>query len=161
MKLSIGDKAPDVTLFEKTPDAAVKSFKLSDDIGKQNLVLLFFPAVFTGTCTKEMCTIRDTTADYDALDAKVIGISGDLPYSQLVWKQQLNLNMTLASDFNHDAVRAYDVEYPTWAGGIHGVAKRASFVIDKQGFVKYAEILEDAGSLPNFEAIKKALSSLN
>ncbi len=159
MQLSIGDKAPDVTLYEKT-SGPVTSFKLSDHIGKQNLVLLFFPAVFTPVCTKEMCTITDTTADYDALDAKVIGISGDLPYSQLEWKQQLKLTMTLGSDFNHEAVKAYGVEYPLWAGGIHGVAKRASFVIDKKGIIRHIEIFEDPGMMPDFESIKSALAAI-
>jgi peroxiredoxin len=159
MPLTIGDKAPDATLYEKTSDK-ITSFKLSDEIGKQNLVLLFFPAVFTPVCTKEMCTITDTTAEYDALDAKVIGISGDLPYSQLEWKNQHKLSMTLGSDFNHEAVSAYDVEYPTWAGGIHGVAKRASFVIDKHGVIRHIEIFEDAGKMPDFNAIKSALQSL-
>jgi len=159
MQLSIGDKAPDVTLYEKI-SGPITSFKLSDEIGKQNIVLLFFPAVFTPVCTKEMCTITDTTAEYDALDAKVIGISGDLPYSQLEWKTQLKLNMTLGSDFNHDAVKAYGVEYPSWAGGLHGVAKRASFVIDKQGVIRHIEIFDDANMMPDFDAIKQALSSL-
>lgn len=159
MAISIGAPAPDVTLYSKTPEK-VETFKLSDFKGKKNLVLLFFPAVFTGTCTKEMCTVRDTMSDYDALDAEVIGISGDLPYSQEAWKKELKLNMTLASDFNHEAVKAYGVEYPSFGPGFHGVAKRAAFVIDRGGILRHSEILEVATDLPSFDAIQKTLKDI-
>jgi len=159
MPLSIGTTAPDVTLYTKASDK-VEQIKISDFHGKKNLVLLFFPAVYTGTCTTEMCTIRDTMKDYDALNAEVIGISSDLPHAQLAWKQHLNLNMTLASDSNHDAVKAYDVAYPTYWGGIHGVAKRSAFVIDKAGVLRYAEVLENASNLPSFDGIQAALKTL-
>jgi peroxiredoxin len=160
MPLSIGSSAPDVTLYTKASDK-VEPMKVSDFRGKKNVVLLFFPAVYTGTCTTEMCTIRDTMKDYDALNAEVIGISSDLPHAQLAWKQHLNLNMTLASDSNHDAVKAYDVEYPTFWGGLHGIAKRSAFIIDKEGVLRYAEVLENAGSLPHFDAIQAALKGLS
>ena len=160
MPLQLGSAAPDATLFENTPET-VRRFRLSDYFGKRNLVLLFFPAVYTGTCTKEMCLVRDTSSDYDALDAMVIGISGDMPYSQLVWKRELKLTTMLASDYNHEAVRAYEVEHPDWAGGMHGVARRAAFVVDKSGIIRYAEVLEDAGMLPSFEGIQLALRELH
>ena len=159
MPLSIGTTAPDVTLYTKT-EQKVEPIKISDFRGKRNVVLLFFPAVYTGTCTTEMCTIRDTMKDYEALNAEVIGISGDLPHSQEAWKEHLKLNMTLASDFNHDAVKAYDVEYPSFWGGIHGIPKRSAFVVDKAGVLRYAEVLENASELPSFDAIQAALKAL-
>jgi len=159
MSISIGSEAPDVVLFEKTAEG-VRKFSLSDYRGKQNVVLLFFPAVFTNVCTTEMCTIRDTMSDYDALDAKVIGISADLPYSQQIWKDQLHLNMTLASDHNRYGMKSYGVEYNSFGGGLEGVSKRASFVIDREGILRYSEILDNANELPSFDGIKGALGML-
>ena len=159
MALAVGTPAPDLTLYQQTPDG-VKPWKASDFAGKKNVVLLFFPAVFTGTCKIEMCTIRDSMGIYEGLDAEVVGISGDLPYSQQAWKKELDLNMTLASDFNHEAVKAYDIEYPVFSLGFHGVPKRAVFVIDKNGIVRYTWFNDNATILPEFNEIQAALKAL-
>jgi peroxiredoxin len=156
MKLEIGSKAP---LFELT-DSDKKIVKLSDYAGK-NVVLLFFPAAFTGTCTKELCQTRDELTTYNNLNAQVFGISVDMPFALSKFKEEQKLNFTLLSDFNKEAGSAYGCLYNNWILGLKGVDKRSSFVIDKTGVIRYAEILENAADYPDFGAIKKTLEGLN
>ncbi len=156
MQIKIGDKAP---LFE-LPDTDKKMVKLADCQGK-NVVVLFFPAAFTGTCTKEMCQTRDELAMFNSLNAVVFGISVDLPFSLNKFKEDQKLNFTLLSDFNKQACTAYGCMFPEWIAGLKGVAKRASFVIDKAGIVRFAEVLETAGEYPNFEGIHGALQKMS
>ncbi len=155
MQLEIGTKAP---LFELI-DSDKKLVKLADSAGK-NVVVLFFPAAFTGTCTKEMCQTRDELSFYNTMNAEVFGISVDMPFTLSKYKTDQNLNFTLLSDFNKEASTAYGCLYENWILGLKGVAKRSSFVIDKAGVVRYAEILENASDYPNFDAIKKVLEGL-
>jgi len=155
MKLEIGTKAP---LFELT-DSEKQTVKLTDHLGK-NVVLLFFPAAFTGTCTKEMCQTRDELSTYNNMNAQVFGISVDMPFTLKKFKEEQNLNFSLLSDFNKEVGSAYGCLYEKWILGLKGVDKRSSFVIDKAGIVRFAEILENASDYPNFEAIKKTLESL-
>src|ERR1022692_1068293 len=124
MKIEIGNKAP---LFELT-DSDKKIVKLSDCIGL-NVVLLFFPAAFTGTCTKELCQTRDELSTYNNLNARVFGISVDMPFTLTRFKEEQNLNFTLLSDFNKEAGTAYGCLYDNWILGLKGVDKRSSFVI--------------------------------
>lgn len=154
--LRIGDKAPGFKLIstDKT------EVNLSDYAGS-NVLLLFFPFAFTGVCTKEMCSMRDDMGQYEALHAVVLGISVDSPYCLIKYKSELQLNFTLLSDFNKQASRAYDCLYEEFGMGLKGVSKRAAFIIDKEGMLRYIEILENAGNLPNFEAINNTLKSLN
>jgi glutaredoxin-dependent peroxiredoxin len=156
MPIQIGQPAPNFTLHdnEKQPHT------LADLKGK-NVVLLFFPAAFTSTCTKELCNFRDNLSKYNELNAQVYGISVDMPYSLNEYKKQQNLNFPLLSDFNKEASIAYDSLYETWAMGMRGVSKRSAFVIDKEGNIQYAEVLENAGLEPNYEAIDETLSRLN
>lgn len=156
MAVNIGQKAPDFTLV----DSDKNPHKLSDYKGK-NVVLLFFPAAFTGVCTKEMCQTRDEIALYNNMNATVFGISVDLPFSLGKFKELNNINFTLLSDFNKEAINAFGVSYEEWIVGLKGVAKRSSFVIDKEGNVQFAQVLEKAGDYPDFEGVKKALSQLN
>lgn len=153
--LSVGDKAPDFALR-----ASDKSLvKLSEQRGK-NVLLLFFPFAFTGVCTKEMCMMRDNIAEYEGLNAQIFGISVDSPYSLAKWKEEQQLNLPLLSDFNKTTSKKYDALYKEFGLGLKGVSKRAAFVIDSQGIIQYAEILENAGELPNFEAIKQVLKAI-
>lgn len=156
MPLQIRQSAPDFTLY----DTDKNPVKLSEQKGK-NVVLLFFPAAFTSTCTKELCNFRDNLAKYNGLNAQVYGISVDMPYSLKVFKEQQNLNFPLLSDFNKEASTAYDTIYENWAMGMRGVSKRSAFIIDKEGQIAYAEVLENAGLEPDYEAIDEALSRLN
>ena len=154
MKLSIGDKAPEFTLH-----ASDKSeVSLSDYRGK-NVVLLFFPLAFTGVCTKELCGIRDNMNVYSSLDAEVLAISVDTIFTLDKFKESQGFNFPLLSDFNKDVSRAYGALYEVFVLGMRGVSKRSAFVIDANGTIKYAEVLEDAGQLPNFDKIQESLQS--
>jgi glutaredoxin-dependent peroxiredoxin len=155
MKIEIGQPAPDFTLF----DSEKKPVTLSALKG-HNVLLLFFPLAFTSTCTKELCSVRDNIDWYNKVDATVFGISVDALQTLAKFKADQQLNFTLLSDFNKDVSRLYDSIYEMFGYNMKGVSKRAAFVIDKVGIVRYAEVLENAGELPNFEAIQQVLAGL-
>jgi len=163
MALSVGTPAPDFTLCTKTADGPAL-WKLSDHVGSSNLVLLFVPMAFTGVCTQEFCEITNTMADYTALDATVVGISGDNPFAQAAWAEKEGIRMTLLSDYEHDVAKAYGVAYDQFLPAknliMGGVPKRSAFVIDKQGVIRHAESSDNPGQLPDFAAIKSVLASL-
>lgn len=163
MALKIGDPAPDFTLVTKGPDGP-QLVKLSEQIGKSNLVLLFVPMAFTGVCTQELCEISGGLGDYQALDAKVLAISGDNPFAQEAWAQKEGIKLTLLSDYEHSAAKDYGVAYQQFLPEANlimgGVAKRSAFVIDKQGIIRYAEVQEHPKDLPDFEAVKATLQAL-
>ncbi len=158
MPLSIGSKAPDFSLKTKTADG-LADVKLSSFAGQKNVVLLFFPAAFTGVCTAEMCDITAGLKGYQDLDAEVIGISIDTPFAQEAWAQKERIGFTLASDLNKLVTKAYDVVLEDLAG-IGSAARRAAFVIDKQGVIQYAEATPTPKDLPNFQAVKAKLAEL-
>lgn len=150
--LAIGAQAPDFTLYNTEKQA----IKLSDLKGEKAL-LLFFPLAFTGVCTTELCNMRDNIAAYNNANTKVFGISVDSPFALGEFKKQQNLNFDLLSDFNADIANAYGAKYEDFVLGMKNVAKRSAFVIDEEGKIAYAEVLEDAGQLPNFEAIQAVI----
>ena len=157
MAIAIGIKAPDFTLKSKSPvDADVT---LSNNFGRKNTVLLFFPLAFTGVCTTEMCDITSGLSAYTGLNADVIAISVDSPFAQQAWAQKEKIGITLASDLNKEVTKAYDVVFPMLAG-VGDTSARAAFVIDKNGVVQYSERTPTPMDLPNFEAIKAALVKL-
>jgi peroxiredoxin len=156
MKIEIGQPAPDFTLF----DSEKKQVILSELKG-HNVLLLFFPLAFTSTCTKELCSVRDNIAWYNNADAKVFGISVDALHTLAKYKEEQHLNFTLLSDFNKDVSRLYDSIYEMFGYNMKGVSKRSAFVIDRSGIVRYAEVLDNASEVPNFEAIQEVLKSLN
>lgn len=155
MTQKIDSKAPDFTL-QNTKGEKVT---LSDYQGDTNIVLLFFPVAFSSTCAKELCTTRDNMKLYNSLDAKVVGISVDSFFCLREFKKSENLNFTLLSDFNKEVSSKYNALYDDFYG-MKGVSKRASFVIDKEGTIKFQEILEDASELPDFKEIQKTLADL-
>ncbi len=155
MTLKVGDKAPAFKLV----DSDKKEVTLENFSGK-NLIVHFFPAAFTGVCTTQLCTVRDAISLYHNDKCDVVAISVDLPFTLAKFKETQNLNFTLLSDFNKEAIRAYGAVYEDWILGLKGVAKRAAFVIDGNGVIKYAEVLENAGELPNFNAINETLAAL-
>lgn len=163
MSIKVGDKAPDFTLVSKTANGP-ELVTLSEWVGKSNIVLLFVPMAFTGGCTKEFCSVSAEIAEYDALDAKVLGISGDNPFAQEAWAQKEGITLTLLSDYEHKVTAAYGVAYEQFLPAINltmgGVPKRSAFVLDKDGIVRYAEVLEVPSEMPNFEAIKTTLGAL-
>lgn len=142
----------------KTPTGLV-DVKLSENFGKKNTVLLFFPAAFTGVCTAEMCEISAGLGQYASLNAAVIGISIDTPFAQEAWAKQEKINLTLVSDLNKKVINEYDVVFPNLAG-IGDTAARAAFVIDKNGIVQYSEQTPTPKDLPNFDAVTKTLAKL-
>lgn len=155
MKIEVGQKAPDFTLF----DSEKKEVSLPELKGK-NVLLLFFPLAFTSVCTKELCEVRDTISIYNTANATVFGISSDSLYTLAKFKQEQNLNFSLLSDYNKETATAYGSLYETFGFGMKGVAKRSAFVIDKEGLVRYAEVLENAGEVPDFAAIRDILAEL-
>jgi peroxiredoxin len=155
MSIEIGQTAPDFTLF----DSEKKSVNLSEQKGS-NVVLLFFPLAFTSVCTTELCSVRDNIGWYNNMNAKIFGISVDALQTLAKFKEVQKLNFTLLSDFNKEVSRAYDSIYEMFGYNMKGVSKRSAFVIDKDGIVRYAEVLENAGEVPNFETIQQVLSSL-
>lgn len=156
MEINVGSKAPNFTL-RNTEKAEVS---LEDYKGK-NVVLLFFPLAFTGVCTTELCSMRDDIASYQGLDAEILAVSVDSLFVLEQFKKAENYNFTLLSDFNKSVSRAYGALYEEFVLGMKGVSKRSAFVIDKEGMIQYAEVLESAGDLPNFEAVKASLAKLN
>jgi len=163
MSIKVGDQAPDFTLVSQTTTGP-ELVTLSDLIGKSNIVLLFVPMAFTGGCTAEFCDISKGISEYDALDAKVLGISGDNPFAQEAWAQKEGITITLLSDYEHAVTEAYGVAYKQFLPEknliMGGVAKRSAFVVDRAGLIQYAEVQEHPKDMPDFEAIKAVLRSL-
>jgi peroxiredoxin len=158
MAIPVGSKAPDFTLKSKQA-AGLVDITLSNNFGKKNTVLLFFPAAFTSVCTKEMCDITAGLNGYSGLNAEIIGISIDTPFSQEAWAQKEKISIPLASDLNKEVIKKYDVVFPMLVG-IGDTAARAAFVIDKGGVVQYSEQTPTPKDLPNFDRVKETLSKL-
>jgi len=158
MAISVGSKAPDFTLKSKKASGLV-DVKLSDNFGKKNTVLLFFPAAFTGVCTQEMCDISAGLNSYSNLNADVIAISVDTPFAQEAWAQKEKINLTLASDLNKETTKKYDVLFPMLAG-VGDTSARAAIVIDKNGVVQYSEQTPTPKDLPDFTKVKETLGKL-
>jgi glutaredoxin-dependent peroxiredoxin len=155
MPIEIGQTAPDFSLYNSEKILVT----LSEQKG-QPVLLLFFPLAFTSVCTAELCSVRDNIAWYNSINTKVFGISVDALQTLAKFKEDQQLNFTLLSDFNKEASRAYGSIYEQFGFNMKGVSKRSAFVIDKDGIVRYAEVLENAGEVPDFEKIKAALDSL-
>lgn len=153
MALSLGDLAPDFKLYSTEK----MEVSLSDYKGKK-VVVLFFPLAFSGGCTAELCSLRDDIASYVGLDAEILAISVDTPFTLGKFKEEQKLPFQLLSDFNKTTSEAYGVLYETFVLGLKGVSKRSAFVVDTEGILKYIEILENAGQVPNFELVKAALA---
>lgn len=154
-QLTTGDTAPDFTL-KNTEGADVT---LSDSRDSENVLLLFFPLAFSSVCTTELCTMRDNMKLYDELHARVYGVSIDSFFTLKEFKKMHNLNMDLLSDFNKNVSSSYGTLYEEFFG-MRGVSKRSAFVIDRAGVIRYAEVLEEAGQLPDFDRIRETLTGL-
>ncbi len=156
MPLAVGSKAPDFTLKTKTPDG-LKDIKLSDNFGKKQTVILFFPLAFTGTCTQEMCDMSAGMTQYSDLNAEVYGISVDSPFALEAWAKQSKITVTLLSDLNKETTKAYEVVFPGLAG-IGDTSARAAFVVGTDGVITYSEQTVTPKDLPDFKAIQAALA---
>jgi len=156
MKVIEGQEAPGFTLY----DTEKKQVSLSQFKG-QNVLILFFPLAFTSVCTAELCSVRDNMKMYEQLNAQPLGISVDSLYTLARYKAEQNLNFPLLSDFNKEVSEAYGSLYETFSYGMRDVSKRSAFLIDGNGVVQYAEVLENAGLQPDFEKIREKLRELN
>src|ERR1700709_1706533 len=152
MSATIGKAAPQFTLYS----SALKEVSLADFKGKK-VVVHFFPMAFTGVCTTQLCTMRDNFSYYDGLNAVVLGISVDSPFTLAKFKEENNYQFDLLSDFNKEISTAYGAIYDEFVFGLKGVSKRAAFVIDEEQNIIYAEVLEVATDLPDFAAIAEAV----
>lgn len=152
MSIQTGQAAPQFTLVS----SELKEVSLSDFKGKK-VVLHFFPMAFTGTCTTQLCTMRDNFGYYDGLNAQILAISVDSPFTLAKFKEENNYQFPLLSDFNKEVSTAYGAIYHNFVFGMKGVSKRAAFVIDEDQKVIYAEVLEVATDLPDFNAIAEAV----
>ncbi|HEV8339377.1 MAG TPA: peroxiredoxin [bacterium] len=151
-EVRVGDRAPDVTLVNSDRQPVRLSTMLD-----QPLVLAFFPAAFSATCTKEMCSFRDSMQGFSQIGSQVVGISVDMPYAQKAFAEQHNLSFPLLSDYNREAVRAFGVEDPNFAKGVlPGAARRSVFVLDRDGRVTYRWIAEASGIEPNYAEVEEA-----
>ncbi len=163
MALTVGTQAPDFTLTSKTADGP-KLVSLADYKGKSNVLILFFPMAFTGVCTEEFCSVSQGLSDYEAVNATVLGISGDNPFAQEAWATKEGIKVSLLADYEHDVAKAYDIAYdsflPDHSLPMGGVPKRSAFIVDQEGVIQYAESSDNPKELPNFDAIKAKLAEL-
>lgn len=148
--------APDFSLF----DSEKKKVTLSDLKGS-NVLLLFFPLAFTSTCTKELCEVRDNISFYNRVNAIVLGISVDSLYSLARYRKDQDLNFALLSDFNKEVSALYGSLYDSFSYNMRGVSKRSAFLVDREGVIQYAEVLENAGQVPQFAEISRILEDLH
>ena len=155
MSVDVGSKAPDFTLDNQER----QDVTLSSELKKGPVVLAFFPAAFSSVCQQEMCTFRDSASDLNKVNANVIGVSTDTFFALKAWGDQHKLTFPLLSDYNKDVIRKYGVVNPDMIG-LKDIAKRAVFVIDRDGTVRHREVLDDARNEPNYEKVKQALASL-
>ncbi|UKT62629.1 redoxin domain-containing protein [Pedobacter mucosus] len=154
MALQVGELAPDFKLFSSDlTEVSLAAFK-----GKK-VIIHFFPMAFTGTCTEQLCSMRDNFSFYEGIDAQVIGISVDSPFSLAKFKEVQNYQFPLLSDFNKEVSKSFGAYYDEFLLGLKGVSKRAAFVIDEEGKIIFAQVLEDARELPDFKAINDVLSA--
>ncbi len=155
MAVDVGAKAPDFTLMNQDREPVT----LSEQVKKGPVVLAFFPAAFSGVCAKEMCTFRDSASELNRVSAQVLGISVDTFFAQKAWADAQKLNFPLLSDFNKDVIRQYGVVNPDMIG-LKDIAKRAVFVIDRNGTVRHREVLDDARNEPDYARVTQTLTSL-
>lgn len=157
MAITTGQKAPEFSLYNSEKEKV----SLSDFAGKKNVLLLFFPMAFTSVCTKELCSVRDNIGRYSTDSTQVLGISVDSVFTLAKYKEEQQYNFPLLSDFNKEVSTLYDTIYASFSNmDMKGVSKRSAFIIDREGIVQYAEVLEKASDEPDFEAIDRQLAAL-
>jgi peroxiredoxin len=156
MAIAAGTKAPPFKLYN-TDRKEISS----DDFTGKTIILHFFPAAFTRVCTEQVCSNRDDLSYYNGIDAVVLGISVDMPFSLKAFKEAHNINFELLSDFNKRVIHDYEMYHCNFILGLKGVAKRGVVVIDRNGIVAYSEETAQTGVQVNFIALKDALQKLN
>lgn len=154
MSVDVGTKAPDFTLMDQDRQPVTLSALLQ----KGPVVLAFFPAAFSGTCQSEMCTLRDSIGALDAAHGQVVGISTDTFFALKAWSEQQRFTFPLLSDYNKEVIRRYGVVNPDMIG-LKDIAKRSVFVLDRDGRVRYREVLDDARHEPQYDKVREALAA--
>jgi peroxiredoxin len=155
MAVQVGSKAPDFTLVNQDRE----NVTLSEALGKGSVVLAFFPGAFSGTCTKELCNFRDTMSNFSNVNAQVLGVSTDTFFALKAWHDQQKFGFPLLSDYNKEVINKYGVVNPDMIG-LKNIAKRAVFVIDKNGIVRYTEVLDDARNEPDYAKLNEAVGQI-
>ena len=155
MAVEVGSTAPDFTLVNQDREPVT----LRDELKKGPVVLAFFPGAFSGTCTKEMCTLRDDLGSLKKLNATVLGISTDTFFALKAWQDQQRPGFPLLSDYNKDVITAYGVVNPDMIG-LKNIAKRAVFVLDRSGVVRHREVLDDARNEPDYAKLNEAVANI-
>ncbi|MCL4317484.1 MAG: peroxiredoxin [Candidatus Thermoplasmatota archaeon] len=155
-EIKVGDKAPDFAL----PKSRDQKVLLKDLIKNGKAVIAFYPGDFSSVCTNEWCSLRDNFSDFEKLDAKVVGISGDSHFTHEAFKKANSLNFDLLSDYDHQVSKLYNVYYEDFLG-MKGVSKRSVFIVDREGKIRYKWVTEDASKLPDVEEIKRELAKIN
>ena len=151
--IQVGSKAPDFKVF----DTERNELSLENFRGKK-LILFFFPMAWTSTCTKQLCALQEDYKSYSELNAVVVGVSVDTIFALKRYATEHHIGFPLLSDFNKEMIHSYDIVHHDFILGYKDVAKRATFVIDEEGIIRFAEVLHSLGSLPDIDAIKKVLS---
>ena len=155
--VDIGDDAPDFTA--SLADGGIEPFRLSDQLGDGVVVLAFFPAAFSNTCTDEMCAFRDGLDRFESVGGTVYGVSTDLPHALQAYRHEYDLPFGLIADPDHEAIEAYDVVESFAQYGVETVARRAVFVIDRDGVVTYRWLAEHPGKEPEYDAVAEAVAA--
>jgi peroxiredoxin len=155
-KVSVGDKAPDFIL----PDTDLKPRSLREFLGSK-IVLVFFVGAFTSVCTKEMCAFRDSLARLIDLKAQIVGIAVTDPFSNKAFAEKNLLTFPILSDYKRDVIRTYGIELPDFAGlAGYTTAKRAIFILDKEGIIRYMWITDNPAVEPNYSEIEAFLEKM-
>ncbi|MBI3586215.1 MAG: peroxiredoxin [Ignavibacteriales bacterium] len=155
-ELVVGQATPDFTLQYATKDSIVRTpLKLSDFIGKSNVILAFYPADWSGGCTKEVCAMRDDFGNIQKLNAEILAISGDYVYSHFEWAKHHSLPFKLLSDHSHAVAKMYN-SYNDKSM----MNKRTVYLIDKQGKIAYIDSEYSVRDDEDFNKLKAAIAGL-
>jgi glutaredoxin-dependent peroxiredoxin len=155
MSIDVGAKAPDFALVNQDRETV----RLSEVVKQGPVILAFLPGAFSGTCTAEMCNFRDSSSELNKTNAQVLGISTDTFFALKAWADQQKYNFPLLSDYNKEVIRQYDVVNPDMIG-LKDIAKRAVFVIDREGVVRHREVLDDARNEPDYGKVRETLAAI-
>ena len=155
MSIDVGAKAPDFALVNQDRETV----RLSEVVKKGPVILAFLPGAFSGTCTAEMCNFRDSSSELNKTNAQVLGISTDTFFALKAWADQQKYDFPLLSDYNKEVIRQYDVVNPDMIG-LKDIAKRAVFVIDREGVVRHREVLDDARNEPDYGKVRETLAAI-
>jgi mycoredoxin-dependent peroxiredoxin len=152
MAPEVGTEAPDFTLKDQNnQDVTLSSFR-----GSRNVLVVFYPFAFSGTCTGELCAVRDDISSFQNDDVQVLGVSVDHVYALKAWANQESYQFPLLSDFwpHGEVAKTYGV-----FNADRGMALRGTFLVDRDGIVRFAEV-NAPGEPRDQDAWKKALASV-